>query len=180
VSFKNAPSDLCGRDERPSALVFTMNVIATDIPSERCTEPKDSIMSTTAPTSADAAGGKTTISDSVIAKVAGIAAREVPGVHDLGGGASRAIGAIRGAVGNKDHSQGISVEVGETQVAVDVTVSAEYPIPLQHVADGVRTAVTAAIETIIGMEVTEVNVTISDVNIPSDDDSDDDAESRVQ
>lgn len=130
---------------------------------------------------ADTSHGKTIVNDAVVAKIAGIAAREVPGVHDLGGGASRAIGAIRNRLNNADHSQGVSVEVGETQVASDVTVIAEYPMPLQHIADGVRTAITTAIETLVGLEVTEVNVTIADVFIPSEDDSsDDDTASRVQ
>lgn len=51
-------------------------------------------------------GGKTTIVDPVIAKIAGIAASSVPGVHALGGGAARVIGSIREAVGAKDLSQG--------------------------------------------------------------------------
>ena len=113
--------------------------------------------------------GKTVIVDSVIAKVAGIAAREVPGVFALGGGAARAIGAIRDAINSKDHTQGVSVEVGETQVAVDITIVSEYPLALQKVADDVRSAVYSAIENIVGMAVTEVNVTINDVHIPSDD-----------
>jgi len=132
-------------------------------------------------TPADQAAGKNTIADGVVEKVAGIAARQVAGVHDLGGGAARAIGAIRNAINAQDRGQGISVEVGETQAAVDVIVVAEYPIPLHHVADGIRTAVTTAIETLVGLEVTEVNVTITDVNIPSDDDSDGSADApRVQ
>ena len=94
---------------------------------------------------ADTSHGKTVVNDAVVAKVAGIAAREVPGVHDLGGGASRAIGAIRTRLNNADHSQGVSVEVGETQVAADVTVIADYPMPLQHIADVVRTAITTAL-----------------------------------
>lgn len=125
------------------------------------------------------ANGKTTINDAVIAKVAGIAAREVPGVHDLGGGAARALGAIRGAISSTDLTQGISVEVGETQVAVDVSIVADYPMPLQTVADGVRSAITDAIENLVGMMVTEVNVTINDVHLPSED-NDDQAEARVQ
>ena len=123
--------------------------------------------------------GKTTINDAVVAKVAGIAAAAVPGVYALGGGAARAIGALRGALNQQDRSQGISVEVGETQVAADVTIVAEYPVALQDVADDVRTAVIDAIENLVGMEVTEVNVTINDVHIPSDG-QDDKEEARVQ
>ncbi|WP_104083864.1 Asp23/Gls24 family envelope stress response protein [Cryobacterium sp. Y11] len=116
--------------------------------------------------------GKTVINDGVVAKVAGIAAREVTGVHALGGGAARALGAIRDAMNNTDVSQGISVEVGETQVAVDVTIVAEYPVQLQQVADDIRSSVIQAIEDLVGLEVTEVNVTIVDIHLPSDDPAD--------
>lgn len=114
--------------------------------------------------------GKTTIEESVVAKIAGIAAREVPGVHALGGGAARMMGAIRDALNTTDLSQGVSVEVGEKQVAVDVTIVAEYPVALQHVADQVRAAIYRAMQELVGMEVAEVNVTVNDVHIPSDDD----------
>jgi uncharacterized alkaline shock family protein YloU len=124
--------------------------------------------------------GTTTIVDSVVARVAGIAAREARGVYDLGGGAARAIGAIRNAINATDQSQGISVEVGEKQVAVDVTIVAEYPVSLQDVADGVRADVIRAVETIVGLEVTEVNVTVNDVHLPSEDDNDKTEEARVQ
>ena len=117
--------------------------------------------------------GKTTIDDGVIAKGAGIATRDVPGVYAVGGGVSRAIGAIRDAMNQTDRSQGVSVEVGERQVAVDITLVAEYPVSLQKVADDVRVAVYAAIEGIVGMDVTEVNVTIHDVHVPGEDDADD-------
>ena len=115
--------------------------------------------------------GKTTIDDGVISKVAGIATRSVPGVYALGGGVSRAIGAIRDAMNQTDRSQGVTVEVGERQVAVDITIVAEYPASLQKVADDVRAAVYAAIEDIVGMDVAEVNVTINDVHIPGEDDA---------
>ncbi|PPF81549.1 Asp23/Gls24 family envelope stress response protein [Pseudoclavibacter sp. RFBJ3] len=130
---------------------------------------------------AHAANGKTTIDDGVVAKVAGIAARDARGVYDLGGGAARAIGAIRNAINATDQSQGISVEVGEKQVAVDVTIVAEYPVSLQDVADGVRADVIRAVETIVGLEVTEVNVTVNDVHLPSEDnDTNTTEEARVQ
>lgn len=123
--------------------------------------------------------GKTVIDNGVVAKIAGIAAREVRGVHALGGGAARAFGAIRDAIGSSDLSQGIRVEVGETQVAVDVVIVADYPVDLQAVASEVRASVIRSIEQFVGMEVTEVNVTVSDVFIPSDDE-DQNAEARVQ
>ena len=127
------------------------------------------------------ATGKTVIVDPVIAKIADIAAREVPGVFALGGGAARVIGNIRDAIGNTDLSQGVKVEVGETEVAADVTIVVEYPVAISQVADQVRESVAAAIEQLVGMEVAEVNVAINDVHIPGDDDDNDttSAESRV-
>ncbi|TFD47820.1 Asp23/Gls24 family envelope stress response protein [Cryobacterium frigoriphilum] len=142
------------------------------------TEPTALASSTTSEIGAGT--GKTVIHDSVVSKIAGIAAREVTGVYALGGGAARALGAIRNAISSTDLSQGVSVEVGETQVAVDISLVAEYPIELQKVADDVRFAVITAIESLVGMQVTEVNVTVNDVHIPSDDDSTDPAEARVQ
>ncbi|WP_256209338.1 Asp23/Gls24 family envelope stress response protein [Microbacterium sp. LCT-H2] len=137
------------------------------------TQPKAQVV----PTSQGAAG-KTTIEDAVVAKIAGIAAREVDGVYALGGGAARMMGAIRDALNTTDLAQGISVEVGETQVAVDVTIVAEYPVSLQKVADQVRAAIHRAMVELVGMEVAEVNVTVNDVHIPSDDDEA--PEARVQ
>ena len=113
--------------------------------------------------------GKTVIHNSVVAKIAGLAVREVRGVHALGGGAARALGAIREAISTVDHSQGITLELNENQVAVDVSLVAEYPVPLQQIAEDARTAVITAIETLVGLQVTEVNVTINDVHLPADD-----------
>lgn len=113
--------------------------------------------------------GSTTIAESVVAKIAGMAAREVPGVYALGGGVARAMGQIRDAVSQHDMSQGVSVEVGHTQAAVDVILVVNYPYPLQDVAGQVRDAIYDAVETLVGLEVTEVNISIADIRIPSDD-----------
>ena len=70
--------------------------------------------------------GHTSIDDSVVSKIAGIATREVSGVYDLGGGMDRFAGSVREFVsgGSANVSQGIAVEVGERQAAVDVTIIA--------------------------------------------------------
>ena len=112
-----------------------------------------------------AAGGRTVISETAVAKVAGIAARAVAGVYSLGTGSSRALGAIRDAVGSSDHAAGVHAEVGETQVAVDITLVAVYGAPLHALANQVRASVYAAVEKLVGLQVIEVNVEINDVYI---------------
>lgn len=136
--------------------------------------------STGAQSGANGVTGKTVIDDTVVSKVAGIAAREVNGVHSLGNGAARAIGALRDAIGQRDFGQGVKVEVGEKQVAADIVIVAEYPVALQQVADGVRAGVARALEQIVGMEVAEVNVTVQDVFIPGDDDDKDDEKKEAR
>jgi len=134
---------------------------------------------TTAPTLPldESVGGRTTIADSVVAKISGIAARKVPGVYTLGGGGARALGALRNVVNADDLTQGVKVEVGETQAAADITIVVEYPSPVHAVAAAVRAAVTGAITELVGLEVVEVNVEVNDVHLPSDDKDED--ESRV-
>ena len=115
---------------------------------------------------APAGSGRTVISEAAVAKVAGIAARSVPGVYSLGSGPSRALGAIRDAVGGADHAAGVRAEVGETQVAVDIDLVALYGTPLQALGDQVRAAVYSAVEELVGLEVIEVNIEINDVYVP--------------
>lgn len=110
--------------------------------------------------------GRTVISETAVAKVAGIAARAVPGVYSLGSGPSRALGAIRDAVGSSDHAAGVRAEVGETQVAVDISLVASYGTPLHSLANEVRAAVYHAVEELVGLQVIEVNVEITDVYVP--------------
>ena len=128
--------------------------------------------------------GRTTIADTVVSKIAGIAAREVSGVHALGGGASRAVGALRERIpgSSTNHSQGVSVEVGERQAAVDVQLVAEYGVSIADLASGIRRNVIASIERMTGLEVTEVNIEVQDVHVESDDRTEDstDSEPRVQ
>ncbi|WP_427016181.1 Asp23/Gls24 family envelope stress response protein [Pseudarthrobacter sp. P1] len=115
------------------------------------------------------ATGRTVIAEAAVAKVAALAARSVDGVYALGTGAARSIGAIRDVVGAADVAAGVRVEVGETQVAVDVNMVARYGKPLQQLANAVRAAVYAAVEELVGMDVIEVNVEINDVHVPSAD-----------
>lgn len=109
--------------------------------------------------------GRTMISEAAVAKVAGIAARAVPGVYSLGSAPSRALGAIRDAVGSSDHAAGVHAEVGEKQVAVDIELVALYGTPLHALADQIRAAVYSAVEELVGLQVIEVNIEINDVYV---------------
>ena len=127
--------------------------------------------------------GKTTIADTVVSKIAGIAAREVDGVYDLGGGASRVVGALRERIpgASVNRAQGVSVEVGEKQAAVDIDIVAEYGVSITDLANGLRRNVIAAIERMTGLEVTEVNITVHDVHLDDEGDkAEEPAPSRVQ
>ncbi|MEU0535770.1 Asp23/Gls24 family envelope stress response protein [Amycolatopsis tolypomycina] len=119
--------------------------------------------------------GSTTIADTVVAKVAGLATREVSGVHALGGGAARAFSAIRERIPGASASvaQGVSVEVGERQAAVDLQILVEYGVSIADLARSVRKNVITAVEQITGLQVVEVNINVSDVHLPGDDEGDD-------
>lgn len=117
--------------------------------------------------------GTTTVADSVVQKIAGLATREINGVYDLGGGASRAFGAIRERIPGATASaaQGVAVEVGETQAAVDLEILVEYGVSIADLARAVRRNVITAIERMTGLEVVEVNIHVNDVHIPGAEDS---------
>ncbi|GAA0291962.1 Asp23/Gls24 family envelope stress response protein [Kineococcus aurantiacus] len=124
--------------------------------------------------------GSTTIADTVVSKIAGIAAKDVSGVYALGGGASRAVGALRERIpgGRVNHSQGVSVEVGETQTAIDVDLIAEYGVAISDLAASVRRNIISSVERMTGLQVTEVNIDVNDIHLPQDD-ADEEAEQRT-
>src|SRR5215210_391686 len=109
--------------------------------------------------------GKTSIADSVVEKIAGVAAREVSGVHEMGRGAARAFGTIKeklpvGGTG-PNVTQGVKVEVGERQAAIDIDLVVEYGVSIPD-------NVIQRIERMTGLEVTEVNISVDDVYLGDD------------
>ncbi|WP_030571650.1 Asp23/Gls24 family envelope stress response protein [Streptomyces aureocirculatus] len=124
--------------------------------------------------------GRTSIADGVVEKIAGLAARDVDGVHAMGGGLARTFGAVRDRVpgSSKSVTRGVKVEVGEVQTALDLEIVVEYGVPIADVAQDVRENVVTAVERMTGLEVVEVNIAVSDVKLP--DDEDDEQPSRLQ
>ncbi|MET4923951.1 Asp23/Gls24 family envelope stress response protein [Streptomyces sp. PSRA5] len=124
--------------------------------------------------------GRTTIADGVVEKIAGLAARDVLGVHAMGSGMSRTFGAVRDRVpgGTKSVSRGVKAEVGEVQTALDLEIVVDYGVSIADVARDVRENVISAVERMTGLEVVEVNIAVSDVKLP--DEEDDEPDSRLQ
>lgn len=116
--------------------------------------------------------GRTRIAEVVVSKIAGLAAREVSGVYALGGGAARTFGALRERIpgASSNVSQGVTVEVGERQAAVDLDLVVEYGVSIAELARVIRRNVITALERMTGLEVVEVNISVGDVHIPSADD----------
>ncbi|NLG65936.1 MAG: Asp23/Gls24 family envelope stress response protein [Actinobacteria bacterium] len=112
----------------------------------------------------EATNGSVTISDNVVAKVAHNACREIEGVHALGGAASRALSSLRG----ESRTQGVSVDIVDDTVDVDVTLVVTYGANMTKVAELCRGAVRTQVEGITGLKVRAVNVLVSDVHFPDD------------
>ena len=137
--------------------------------------PTDTVV-TPARLADDTAQGKTAIAASVVQKIAGIAAREISGVYSMGGGMSRAFGAIReripgGGTGGANIA-GVQVEVGEKQAAVDLDLIVEYGASIVDLARAVRRNVITAVERMTGLEVIEVNIAVNDIHLPDVDGGD--------
>jgi uncharacterized alkaline shock family protein YloU len=121
--------------------------------------------------------GTTTVSNSVVSQIAGIAAQEVEKVQ-MGGGATAAVGgflqSVTGSVtggssgGGGNLSKGVTVEVGEEETAIDLTMAVEYGQSIPRLTDAVRRNVINRVENLAGLRVNEVNITVSDVQIPDE------------
>ena len=120
--------------------------------------------------------GRTTIADTVVQQVAGVAAQEVEKVQ-MGGGTSAAVGgflqSVTGAVtgsssGGGNYARGVSVEVGEEEAAIDLTMAIEYGYSIPQLTDAARRNVINRVESLLGLRVTEVNITVNDVQVPEE------------
>ena len=113
--------------------------------------------------------GSTRIEDEVVEKIAGIAARAVPGVHDLGGDTARFFASVRDRVGLGEAgkaNQGVSARLAGRTAKIGVTLMVEYGVRVHPVTEQVRAAVIEAVERMLELQVTEVNIVVDDVQVP--------------
>jgi len=117
-------------------------------------------------------GGKTQIADSVVAKIAGLAARAIPGVYSMGTGMARRMGQLKtlmpGSTEASTATQGVSVEVGEREAAIDLDIVTWYGQSIVDVTEAVRRNVSGQVEGMTGLRVVEVNITVDDIFVETD------------
>ena len=119
--------------------------------------------------------GVTKIGDAVVSQIAGIAAQEVEKVQ-MGGGASAAVGgflqsvtgSVTGSSSGGNYSKGVSVEVGSKEAAIDLTMAIEYGQSIPQLTEAARRNVINKVESLVGLHVTEVNITVNDVQVPEE------------
>ncbi|MEV0621102.1 Asp23/Gls24 family envelope stress response protein [Nonomuraea sp. NPDC050404] len=123
-----------------------------------------------APTSGAVVKGRIKVADEVVEKVAALAALEVAGVADMGGDLARAFESVRDriGIGARRGNQGVSAQIQERQVAVNLTIVVEYGHVVMDVAAEVKTNVARSVSRMLGMRVMEVNVTVDDVRLPGE------------
>ncbi len=110
----------------------------------------------------DSAIGEVQIADDVVAMIAALAATEVEGVHTMAGNITNE---LVSKFGMKNLSKGVKVEVSEEGVSVALTLNLEYGYSIPSVCANVQEKVKNAIDTMTGLNVTEVNVRIASVNL---------------
>jgi len=108
--------------------------------------------------------GNIRIANEVIEIIAGLAATEVKGVAGMSGGVA---GGIAELLGRKNLSKGVKVEVGQRQCAIDLTIVAEYGVRIPEVCSEIQENVKRAIESMTGLEVVEVNISVLGVTFKS-------------
>ena len=109
--------------------------------------------------------GETTIYDSVIASVAGMASREVEGVSSLGTSSIRRAIAER-VGGGGQRGQGIAVEAGHREAILDVDLNVTYGFSIPEVVIKVRENVALKVLEICGLVTKEINVHVVGIEFP--------------
>lgn len=157
-------------------MATTEKALSAEIPKPAKKEPKRS-KANGAPAEAAVIGsddGRTIIRNQVVAKIAGLAAREVPGVHKLVPyGASQQVSSLAKTVtGTQMRDLGIHVDVGDEEAAIDVRIITDYGASIPEVADGIRRNVFERVQEMTGLQVVEINIDVVDLFFGEDEDED--------
>ena len=106
--------------------------------------------------------GNVNIADDVVGVIASIAASEIEGIKALSGSLSDEVMEI---IGKKNFNKGVHVDLNDNIVVVELSVVVDFGTKIQEIAIEVQENVKLAIESMTGLKVAGVNVTIEGINI---------------
>ena len=109
--------------------------------------------------------GQIKIADEVIAIIAATAAAEIEGVVAAGSKTAEFFG-------KKNLAKGVKVSVEEGEAIIDVEIAVKFGVKLNEAARNVQVKVKNAVETMTGLDVSTVNVTIAAVIVEKEKDKD--------
>jgi uncharacterized alkaline shock family protein YloU len=106
----------------------------------------------------------------VVSQIAGVAAQEVEKVQMAGGTTAAVGGFLQSVTGSSsgNYARGVSVEVGDEEAAIDLTMVVEYGYSVPQLTEAARRNVINRVESLTGLRVTEVNITVNDVQVPEE------------
>ena len=104
--------------------------------------------------------GIITVDENVVSTLAGLAAREVDGIH--------MVGKSRLVQFGDDPTRGVHAEVGERQAAFDLDVIIEYGKDIKKVAQELRQKTAREVQRMAGREVVEININVVDIKLPGE------------
>jgi uncharacterized alkaline shock family protein YloU len=97
--------------------------------------------------------GTTTVPTPVIEKIATLAVREVPGVHEFATGETA------------DGEKPIAIGLDGKTATIEIHLVIEYGFAVHSVTEKVRTKVISALENLFGLDVTAVDIVIDDIHL---------------
>ncbi|MCR5649980.1 MAG: Asp23/Gls24 family envelope stress response protein [Lachnospiraceae bacterium] len=103
--------------------------------------------------------GEVKIADDVVASIAVLAAREVEGFDDMAGNTTRLMNAVKAK-----QPKGVRVDVVNNMVRVDLVARLKYGYNVRETSAKLQEKIKSAIETMTGLDVTNVNIRIAGVN----------------
>lgn len=105
--------------------------------------------------------GQLSYDDKVIEKIVGLALEKVPGLLAVNGGF---FANLKDKLVNTDTTRdGVNVEVGSKEVAVDLEIIAEYQVHIPQIFASIKEAVESEIKKMTDLDVIEVNVKVIDI-----------------
>jgi uncharacterized alkaline shock family protein YloU len=104
--------------------------------------------------------GLLTLDEDVVTTIAGLAAREVDGIAEVGKAGLISFG--------DDPKRGIDTEVGKLQAAFDVDLVVNYGVDIKGVAKELRTKMASEVKKMAGRDVVEININVVDIKLPDE------------